>query len=505
MTEIDLTPTQALVHNLYKDEKGMPILLSKGQDVIYQIVAQKTNSRAHIMCHTRFGKSMTVGLAALTRAATFPEKWAIVAGTKDKAKIIMDVVIAHIFDNEFTQSRFTPESGDNLDDIRRYRNKSRVTFLIGTKTTPVGSTGQVYDKTKLYGEITVGSAKEALGYGAQNVIEDESALISDSEHSLVMRMLGDNPDDNFLCKIGNPFTRGHFLDSYHDPKYRKVIIDCYKALHEGRMTQEIIDENSKYPFFKILYECKFPSASEVDESGWQYLLTDTDIRTSEARVLEPGGERKLGIDVSRGGRNYNVWVLRNNNTAEVLKKTQEHDLIPVLEDTMNILREQGIAAGAVYVDDTGVGGGLTDMLKMRGLIVNAVKLGGEPEKKEMTDAQGNKKMDSEYSNVRAEIFAGKEGLMTWVKQGGHLIPHKDWIELTRIRYKKDISGRTKVESKDEMLKRGIQSPDVADALALTFAKVKKAIYHVNRPVDPLATLLGGSQVPNSPHGGIGWN
>ena len=43
-------------------------------------------------------------------------------------------------------------------------------------------------------------------------------------------------------------------------------------------------------------------------------------------------------------------------------------------------------------------------------------------------------------------------------------------EITSIRYKYQSSGKLKVESKDEMKRRGQRSPDVADAFVLSFAQ-----------------------------------
>ena len=40
-----------------------------------------------------------------------------------------------------------------------------------------------------------------------------------------------------------------------------------------------------------------------------------------------------------------------------------------------------------------------------------------------------------------------------------------------MRYGIKSDGKIKVESKDEMKKRGLPSPDVADAFVLTFAEV----------------------------------
>ena len=467
---MNLSDTQELVYKFYKDDAGNPILLTNGQDEIFRSVAKKDHSRLHIMGHTRYGKSMSVGLGVLTRAATFPEKWAIVAATKEKAHIVMSIVNGHIFDNEFIKSRYMPDKGESLEELRRYRNKAHVTFKIGSNQ---------------YSEVFIGSAKDAMGFGAPNVVEDESGLIDDNDHSFVLRMLGDNPNENFLCKIGNPFNRNHFLQSFKDPAYKQIVWDCYKSLEEGiRISRQVIEENRPYSFFKVLYECKFPEASEVDESGWMYLFTDTDIEIAEKRENLPTGTRRLGLDVARGGRNYNCWVLRTDTTAEKLDKDLEPDLIATGDKTLNYMRDNAIAASDVFIDDGGVGGGVTDYLKSKGAIINAINFGESAEKALDVNTQ---KMVSEYANTRAEVYAGQDGLMTWIKSAGKLMPDKDWIQLTQVRYKKDGSGKIKMEPKEDMRKRGVESPDVADACALTFAKPKIKKYH---NVDPAIILQG---------------
>jgi len=475
-----MTETQALVARMYKDDAGRPIYLTGGQDDIFSAIAQKRAPRLHIMCHTRYGKSMSAGLAVLTRAASFPEKWAIIAGNKDKAGIIMSVVNAHIFDNDFTKSRFIPEKGDDWEEIRRFRNKNHITFKIAD--------GQ-------YSEIFIGSAKDALGFGAPNILEDESALINDTDHSLVMRMLGDNPVDNFLCKIGNPFARNHFLASFHDPAYLKIVWDCYQSLKEGvRMTQQVIDENRRYVFFKILYECLFPSASEMDESGWMYLVTDVDIEAAQLRQVQPYGMRRLGHDVARGGRNYNAWVLRTDSHAEVVGKDLEADLIKTGDKTMELAKKYNVMASEIFIDDGGVGGGEVDYLASKGCKVTKVNFGSSAEKEAVEvdnvlhPGSTKKQAQTEYANARAEMYAGRDGMAVWLRSIGKLEPHADWSQLTQIRYRKNSSGMTVIEPKEDMRKRGVESPDVADALALTFAKVKNVVYH---DIDPATILAGG--------------
>ena len=53
-------------------------------------------------------------------------------------------------------------------------------------------------------------------------------------------------------------------------------------------------------------------------------------------------------------------------------------------------------------------------------------------------------------------------------------------ELATVRYGIKSDGKIKVESKDEMKKRGLPSPDVVDAFVLTFAEVGRGRQKVRR-------------------------
>ena len=67
--------------------------------------------------------------------------------------------------------------------------------------------------------------------------------------------------------------------------------------------------------------------------------------------------------------------------------------------------------------------------------------------------------------MKAELFWL---LKVWLDDGGKLKRNNDFYQLSVINYKEDSSSRLKLEPKLELQKRGIQSPDVADSLSLTF-------------------------------------
>src|SRR3990167_8549409 len=121
---------RGIVAKLYKDEKGAPIILTDGQCDIFNIIFKKLWHRVHLETLTRYGKSMTVALAVLTRICTYPEKFAIAAGNEDQAKIITAHLIQHIFDNDFTRTRFIIGKNETEESIRRYRNKSHLNFKL---------------------------------------------------------------------------------------------------------------------------------------------------------------------------------------------------------------------------------------------------------------------------------------------------------------------------------------------------------------------------------------
>ena len=120
-----------LVKSLYKTDEGDPFVLTAGQVDIFRAIFKKEHPRVHIETHTRYGKSETVAIAVLTRASMFPEKWAIVAGNKEKAGIIIEKLIKHIFDNKLISSKFVLDKGETAEAIRRYKNKNKINFNIG--------------------------------------------------------------------------------------------------------------------------------------------------------------------------------------------------------------------------------------------------------------------------------------------------------------------------------------------------------------------------------------
>jgi len=108
------------------------------------------------------------------------------------------------------------------------------------------------------------------------------------------------------------------------------------------------------------------------------------------------------------------------------------------------------------VDSIGLGAGVVDRLRELGLPVRGINVAESPS------------MRGTYVNLRAELwFRMKE----FLEARDCKIPRDDGLfaELVSPRYGFNSSGKLKIESKEDMRKRGLPSPDKADAVILTLA------------------------------------
>jgi hypothetical protein len=111
----------------------------------------------------------------------------------------------------------------------------------------------------------------------------------------------------------------------------------------------------------------------------------------------------------------------------------------------------------VFVDGTGVGRGLVDHLRRRGLNVIDVQFASRPD----ATIDGVK-----WANKRAEIWGHMRAVLSYL-----CLPNNGELrqQLTGPEYSYNQQGAILLEAKDLMKRRGLPSPDLADALACTFA------------------------------------
>ena len=428
---------------MFKDNEGEPIVLTDKQCEIFSLIFLKKYSRNHLMTYTQYGKSFTVALGILARVAIAAEKWIIVAGREKQAKIIMQYIIQHAFDNEFISSQLDFE-GESMERLQRERSKSRLTFRH-----PDGTLGEVMVlSADSRNKQTAGES--VMGFGAANVVLDEAALIDDDVEAKIFRMLGAQKD-NFYFKIGNPFRRNHFYKDFINPDFHKISVNWITGVVEGRLHPSFVEEARRKPSFDVLYDNKFPPADVIDDQGYIPLLTDQDLHLIDD--CEFTSNKRLGIDPAGEGLDETVFVVRDHFRAKVVFSEGSSTPRSIAQKALTIMEEYKIDSADVFVDNFGSGANISQYLAAAGKFVNAINVGESADDKER------------YLNLRAESFWR---IKEWLRTGGELIYNDGWQELLNIKYRAEDSGKLKIMGKDEMRRRGIGSPGKADALMLTF-------------------------------------
>jgi hypothetical protein len=165
-----------------------------------------------------------------------------------------------------------------------------------------------------------------------------------------------------------------------------------------------------------------------------------------------------GLDVARFGTDKTALCKRYGNVVTEIRAWQGLDLMQTVGRVMAEYESlsPSVRPSEILVDSIGVGGGVVDRLRELGAPVRGVNVSEAPA------------MGHTYMNLRSELWFKAKG---WLEDRSCKLPKDDQLlaELTAIRYSFTSSGKMKAESKDEMRKRGLKSPDLADALCLTMA------------------------------------
>jgi hypothetical protein len=188
---------------------------------------------------------------------------------------------------------------------------------------------------------------------------------------------------------------------------------------------------------------------------------EAQLREVEVRIFDP---LVLGVDVARFGDDASVIYVRKGRDGRSIEPMQFRGL-----DTMTLAGKVAevyarYSADAIFVDGGGVGGGVVDRLRQLHVPVMDVQFGSKP------DGTGYLTGDEGvvYANKRAEIWGG---MRAWLKSGGAIPADTELAsQLTGLQYAFNVRNEIQLERKEDMKKRGLSSPDIADALALTFSQ-----------------------------------
>lgn len=195
------------------------------------------------------------------------------------------------------------------------------------------------------------------------------------------------------------------------------------------------------------------------EQGEDTLIPLIKIEEAVRRELIPNedDQEQTGADIARFGVDKTIFI---NRKGPKVTDIHEHGFM----DTMATAQVLHVFLGihpysSLKADEIGVGAGVVDRIKVLDIYrdIEGINVGLPSNDPEM------------FFNLRAEIYWG---LRQRFIDGDIDLPDDDELmsQLANIKYKFTPKGQIQIESKEEIKKRGLPSPDKADALALAFMK-----------------------------------
>lgn len=207
------------------------------------------------------------------------------------------------------------------------------------------------------------------------------------------------------------------------------------------------------PFWQSKVLGVFPEQQEENT-----LIPLSWIRAAQERTLEPSSPVELGTDVG-GGSDSSTIALRRGPVVRILREDHNPDTMQTCGNVISTLKETNSIQAKV--DDIGIGRGVVDRAKELKEPVVGINVGSAARDTEA------------FVNLRAELWWAVRD--RFEKGEIDIDPADDDLagELCSLRYKRTSSGKIQIESKDEAKRRGIPSPNRADALMLALAPPKR--------------------------------
>ena len=299
------------------------------------------------------------------------------------------------------------------------------------------------------------------------VVFDEASAIDDLIWEVTEGALTDENTQIIWAVFGNPTkNKGRFRDCFAGGRFaarwNSAAIDSrsVRFTNKVQIAEWIADYGEDSDFVRVRVRGVFPRVDA--ESFISYELA----RQAINRDVERGNDPIiLGVDVGRFGDDPSVIYPRCGRNAKDLpiEVLYGYDTMRTASKVAQVFLTH--SASVVMIDSGGVGGGVVDRLRQLHIPVIEVDFGSSPDGTNPDDG-------AKYANKRAEIWGG---MRNWLSRGGSIperIPGVETTlvdELTAPNYGLNNNEAIQLESKKEMRRRGIKSPNVADALACTFA------------------------------------
>jgi hypothetical protein len=277
------------------------------------------------------------------------------------------------------------------------------------------------------------------------------------------------------------FVPWFWSDEYRRPVPPDFVLsdeeEDYARLHDLDMEQ-MVWRRAKLAELKdpLLFKQEYPAtaAEAFQTTGHESFIPADVVMEARKRTLEPFGSLVVGVDPAGQGTDSTAIAWRQG--GKVLKVERRHKLSAV--EKANWVRKiiDDDKPAKVFIDAGGGYGEFVSILRDWGhpydKTCEPVNFGGAPQDPPKMGSDGN--LIPGPKNRRSEMWLR---MRAWLEDdAGADIPDNDAIhaDLVGPGYKHDLRQYLLLESKADMVKRGIRSPDGADAIALTFAAPVKS-------------------------------
>lgn len=316
------------------------------------------------------------------------------------------------------------------------------------------------------------------------LVISEASGVEDVHWDARMLTMTSNIENKCLA-IGNPVRRsGRFYEVWAKPKVRrswyvKNVSHMESTFTSKEMSQRMIDTmGNDHPVVQAKVHGQFPTfiagktVFGFDEiSDCFKRKVDDDLTT----------QLQIGVDVARFGTNKTVIYSRRGPMGLGFVEYEKTDVVETCEyAAMEAQRwwrratsyprkysevlpvEQLLMCQREVlfcVDETGVGGGVVDLLRRQGWRAVGVNNGSVPRNKRHYVSRGDEMWMVDGKQAFKEAYLPEDEDL------------QNQLCNREIMY--DSKGlRRKLETKDQMQKRGLSSPDIADACMLAFVTVR---------------------------------
>lgn len=290
------------------------------------------------------------------------------------------------------------------------------------------------------------------------MVFDEASAISDTVWDVAEGAMT-TPGAMWVV-FGNPTrSSGKFYDCFNQMKHRwrtyKVDSRKAKAVNQGEVQKWLEDYGEDSDFFRVRVRGEFPK-----QAINQFISSDVVMEAMKKRLrYEQWSHYRavIGVDVARFGSDTSIICVRQGPVVlggADIQKYQNIDTMMLAGKVVDTYRKFNSNA-IVCVDGVGVGAGVVDRLRALGIPVIDVQ-------------SAAKSLDSRtYFNKRSELYGR---LKDWLYADGCLPNDPDIFNQIRV-LEYQINNRLQIQlmSKEDIRKEVGGSPDVADAIAYTFA------------------------------------